>query len=59
MNIWAYFVYNYILYISGIATCLDFFVSFFDFCFLKFKNALRSEKTAKLVFIFKYMHSSS
>jgi len=37
----------------------DFFVFFFDSCFLKFKNALRNEKTTKLVFIFKYMRSSS
>jgi len=42
--------------VSGIATCLDFFVSFFGSCFLKFRNALGNEKTAKLVFIFKWMH---
>jgi len=37
--------------------CFNFFVSFFDSCFLKFKNALKNEKTAKLVFIFKYMRA--
>jgi len=47
-------IYLYIA-VSGIATCLDFFVSFFGFCFLKFRNALGNEKTAKLFFIFKCM----
>jgi len=55
-HVWTYFVYNYI-YVSGIAMCFNFFVSFFDSCFLKFKNALKNEKTAKLVFIFKYMRA--
>jgi len=54
-------MYGHILYIiiyigvSGIVTCFDFFVSYF----LKFRNALGNEKTTKLVFIFKYMRSSS
>jgi len=53
-------MYEHILYIIiyWIATCLDFFVSFFDSCFLKLKNALENEKIAKLVFTFKYMRSS-
>jgi len=41
--------------VSEIATYCDFFVSFFGSYFLKFRNALGDEKTAKLVFIFKCM----
>jgi len=41
--------------VPGIATCLDFFVSFFGSCFLKFINALGNKKTAKLVFKIKWM----
>jgi len=37
----------------------DFIASFFGFCFLKLRNALGNKKTAKLVFIFKCMRSSS
>jgi len=33
--------------------CCDFFVFFFDSCFLKLRNALENERTVKLVFIFK------
>jgi len=56
MNMNGYFVYILsIIYISGIAMCLDFLFS----CFLKFRNALRNENTDKLVFIFKCMRSSS
>jgi len=54
-------VYGHILYII-IYWCLrdcDFFVSFFGSCFLKLKNALENKKTAKLIFIFKCMHSFS
>jgi len=47
-----------IIGVSEIATYCDFFVSFFDSRFLKHKNALENEKTAKLVFIFKCMRSS-
>jgi len=42
-HVWTYFVYNYIG-VSGIATCLDFLVSFFGSCFLKCKNALKKRK---------------
>jgi len=38
---------------------LWFLCFFFGSYFLKLKNALRNEKTAKLVFIFKYMRLSS
>jgi len=49
-HVWTYFVYNYILVSPGLlraSTSL-----FFFFQFLKFRNALGKEKTAKLVFIF-------
>jgi len=56
-------MYGHILYIiisvSEIATCCDFFVSFFGFCFLKLRNALGNKRTVKLVFIFKCTRSSS
>jgi len=57
-HVWTYFVYNNIG-VSEIATCYDFFVSFFDSCFLKLRNALGNEKTVKLVFTFKCIRSSS
>jgi len=56
MNIYGHILYI-IIGVSGIT--MDFFVSFFGSCFLKFRNALGNEKTAKLVFIFKWMRSSS
>jgi len=58
MNMYGHILYI-IIYVSGITTCLDFFVSFLGSYFLKFRNALENEKTTKLVFIFKCMRSSS
>jgi len=59
MNMYGYILYIIIYWCLRIAICLDFFISFFDSCFLKFRNALGNEKTAKLVFIFKCMRLSS
>jgi len=57
MNMYEHnFAYNYILVSPGLLHALT-SLFFFGSYFLKFKNALRNKKTAKLVFIFKYMHS--